>query len=422
MNPHEAPQTGAHASPLLVEAAAVVDADRVHASPGALLLDGCTVLAVGSPQAVGRHPAGGSARRISRHGSVLVPAFVNAHAHLDLTHIGPQPYERDGGFVGWVDRIRASRLNDEGALRDSMRDGIDRLLRGGVGAVGDIAGVGSLVPVEELAASGVRGVSYIEQFGVGARQERAIEALRGLVDEARRFETGRVRVGVQPHAPYSAGLRLYRAAMEMGVPVTTHLAETPEEAEFVRSGTGAQRMLLERLGVWDDSILEEVGRGERSIQHLAPVVREALVAHCNDVSDGDVQLLLGMGVTVAYCPRCSAYFHREDDFGAHRYRDMLDAGVPVALGTDSVVNLPCEEARRLSPLDEMRVLRERDGTEARTLLAMATLHALRGLRLDEGLGRFEGEVLGVLALEGASLDDAVRRGGEIEWIAGAGCA
>ena len=85
---------------------------------------------------------------------------------------------------------------------------------------------------------------------------------------------------------------------------------------------------------------------------------------------------------------------------------MLAAGINGALGTDSVASLPSDEADRLSPLDEMRLLWRRDATDATTLLAMGTVNGARALGLDEG--RFTlspGPLSGLIGVDVSGTDD-----------------
>ena len=73
-----------------------------------------------------------------------------------------------------------------------------------------------------------------------------------------RAESGsaHVRVYAAPHAPYSVSPALFRAIgreldAHPGSLTTVHLAESPEEVELLRHGTGAWRPLLDELGAWD---------------------------------------------------------------------------------------------------------------------------------------------------------------------------
>lgn len=402
MNPPP-PYTGAG---IRVDALAIADERGVLASPASLLIEtgSLRVLAVGTPEEVGHHPGSIGATRLSRPRAVLIPGLVNAHAHLDLTHIGPRPFDHESGFMGWVETIRRERLTDPEAIGASVRRGVELLRAGGTVAVGDIAGAPAgrptLAPWRELARSGLLGVSYLEFFGIGARQAEARGRVEALLDEwaeEERPDSG-VRLGLQPHAPNTISLGTYRWAVELalghGLPLSTHLAETPDERLFVGAGRGPMRSLLERIGVWEPAVLDEVGHGRHPVEHLGPVLRSApfLVAHMNDADDAAVETLASTGTSVAYCPRASAYFGAEGHFGGHRYRDMLRAGIRVALGTDSIVNLPLSAADQeqggISVLEEMRLLFRRDGTDPALLLRMGTTLGAEALGLEPGLFRF----------------------------------
>lgn len=383
-----------------IDAWAVADAGGVIASPASLLIDVgsvITVLAVNTPDEVDRHPAAGSALVTALPSDVIIPGLVNAHTHLDLTHIGPQPHDPEDGFVAWVDRIRASRLTDEDAIAASVRRGIELCRAGGTVAVGDIAGGLSLAPLRECRRAGMAGTSFLEFFALGNREQAAIQALHRLV-ETHLEELSRqhaMRFGLQPHAPYTVSRAGYQEAISLasthGWALSTHLAETPEERAFIGQGTGTQRALFERLGIWEDRILADIGHGRSPVSHLREELsRDAgwVLAHVNDLDDDGLAFLAEAGVHVVYCPRASAYFAAADHFGPHRYQDMMSAGIQVALGTDSIVNLPdcaADPAKGgMSVLDEMRLLCRRDGLDPCQALEMGSVTGQSVLGLDQG--------------------------------------
>ena len=100
----------------------------------------------------------------------------------------------------------------------------------------------------------------------------------------------------------------------------------------------------------------------------------------NDADDAGIETLARTGASVVYCPRASAYFGAASHFGPHRFLDMLASGVPVCLGTDSIVNL--DTPTRISPLDDARLLARTTDADARTLLAMMTTHGATALGLS----------------------------------------
>jgi cytosine/adenosine deaminase-related metal-dependent hydrolase len=445
---------------LRVDASAIIDANNVAHAPGAILL-GLTneseggvpgwpggprrssemppnqapytprhakarVIAVGTPAEVDRHPGMRieGIVRVCRPSAVLIPGLVNAHAHLDLTHIGPRPYQPEKGFMGFVEIVRSNRLMDDEAIAASVQRGIELSLAGGVVAVGDIAGsvrgLPSLAPLRTLAASPLWGVSYLEFFAFGKGQEASLDRALATFETAKSLQTSRFRAGLSPHAPYSVSPPMLERAMRFArtqdppVPVCTHVAETMEEREFIAEGSGPFRKLLESLGLWSDELLAHVGQGRASLDHFlrcaeaagrtrAEVFRAALVlAHVNDAlptqdsdfaasSDALFARTKAAGALVAYCPRASEYFGAQSRFGPHTYADMEAELLDVALGTDSVLNLPpmpgCPE--RISTLDEARLLARRDGEYAPHLLGMCTTLGARALSLDECAFRFE---------------------------------
>ncbi|MCP3902167.1 MAG: amidohydrolase family protein [Planctomycetes bacterium] len=360
--------------PRYVRTAMVVDAGAVCAAPGALLLRDGAIVAAGAPSEV---PRPVDALAIERDDLVVFPALVNAHCHLDLSHLGPRPF--DGDFTRWIDRLRAGRAEEPDAIAEATRRGVALARAGGTALVGDIAGVGSAVPARVLRDEGLGGVSYLEVFGLGEGQERAIAALRRAAEHP--TEADGVRQGLQPHAPYSCGPEVYRAAAALGRPLSTHLAETPEEEQFVRAGAGPLAEMLLRLGVWNETI-PPAGRHpvDAVLEWLggAPV----LAAHANYLGPEHARRLASANASIAYCPRASAYFgHPRDGASPHQYRALIDAGVNVVLGTDSLVCLDTPD--RLSVLDDMRLLYRRDGTDPRLLLRMATTAAARALGFDD---------------------------------------
>lgn len=422
MNPTGLPNSLAPGTYRLDGAGAVDAAPRPLAlAPASLLLEvsatGIRLLAVDAPPQIDTHPASARALRIDLSECVLTPRFVNAHTHLDLTHVGPKP---PSSFAAFVDLVRSNRRVEAAEIRDSVLRGVRLSVDGGVGAVGDIGGAvrggASIECFRALHDSGLAGVSFVEFFAMGDSLGRALERADGVVKEALAMPPGRARIGLQPHAPYSVQRAAYRHAIARAekdhLPIATHLAESPEEHEFVARASGPQRRMLEALGLWNPALLEEFGKGKSPVAHLAPVLMDRaapiLLVHLNDLSEADVALLVEANrvapINVAYCPRASEFFGAPEAFGPHRYRELLGAGINVCLGTDSIINLPEAHASgtsaRISPLDDARLLRARDDCDPGLLLEMLTVRGASALGLDESLFTLNrgGPIAGICAL------------------------
>lgn len=418
---------------LRIDSGGIADGDGYSQIPGSILIklhDGgplpgrtgwplsgrARILAIGSPLDVADHPAAASALQLALPDCVLIPGLVNAHTHLDLTHVGPRPFDAGAGFDGWVDMVRTNRAATDESIAAAVRAGIELSLASGTVAVGDIAGANAtgpnLTPWRTLAASPLYGVSFLEFFAIGKRESAGLARMQSVVEAATRTgeRAERVRFGLQPHAPNTVSVAAYRIAVQLaaqhGLLLSTHLAESPQEHELIERGTGSLRALLERLNIWDDELSTHFGRGRTPTGHLQDVLAGSafLLAHVNDASDEDLEILARTGQTVVYCPRASEYFGNERFFGPHRYRAMRARGVRVVLGTDSIINLPPDrcglDSGGIGVLDEMRRLHDRDGVDPVELLAMGTVEGARALGLDPDAFRFGvgKETLGIVAV------------------------
>ncbi|MEO1235199.1 MAG: amidohydrolase family protein [Planctomycetota bacterium] len=358
--------------------------DGGEARPGAVLLDADgEVAAAGAADELEREFGGDVGRTEDRPGELLLPRMVNAHCHFELTAIGPRPYT--GSFTRWVTRLIEERPRDAGAVARSVALGAAMSLAAGVEAVGDIGGArfGEDAAWDALRDSALVGVYFPELLAMdGERADAELERLRALLEGP--ADTGGMRRGVSPHAPYSTGPAVYeaaaRAAADHGVVVTTHLAETLDEQRFVAEAAGPFREFLESRGLWADRYARQYGSGRSPVRWMEPYLRRGrwVLAHCNYVDDDDIALLAETGASVAYCPVASAYFGHRD----HRYRDMLAAGVNVGLGTDSIVCQPSGEEQPLGLLPQVRRLYRRDATDSTLLLRMATEYGRSALGLD----------------------------------------
>lgn len=378
----------------VVHAAAVRDTAGVNARPGAVLVKDGKVIAAGEPESL---PADlvKRAEVIERHDCLLLPQMVNAHTHLELTSIGQQPYDPVGGFVGWVKMLRSHEPASHDELVESAKRGASTCIDSGIQAVGDITRSEDVSRV--VYEAGLWGWSYREMFGLGPPFDQHdlnnIREYRTDKDWLKDINRQLPLVsGLQPHAPYSAGDRLYDASCKLLKTAVTHLAETKEEVEFVRSLSGPMFDYVKSLGRWDDAFSGRYGQGLSPVQWMRPYLHERAmrnvlnepinvwtVVHCNYVSDEDIEILAQTNTSVVYCPIASEYFGHKN----HRYREMLSAGINVCLGTDSIICADPNDPQPLGLLSAMRRLYQRDLTDPEILLAMATINGNKAFRMGE---------------------------------------
>lgn len=384
------------AKPELLLAACAVDGAGLRCEPAAVLVRDGVVQAVGTPPQVGA-VTDASVRSMPQ--SLIVPPFANAHAHLDLSFLtGLQSVVREQGFWAWLDRVRLGRPVDEASLRTAVQRGIALSRAGGVAWIGDIAGRRSLASFEAMGEAGMDGVSYLEVFGLcGDRQAEAVAYVRSLGPR----RNGGVRLGVSPHAPYSAGPRTYDAALSLDMPFSSHVAESAEEVDFMRRLEGPLVAFARSMGALCDGMSAAQEHPLPWFLDRLPAGRSQPVslAHVNEVEPWMLEALARSGVVVAYCPRSNAYFGRPGPEGAmHRWREMRTAGVRVAVGTDGLPSLDRED--RITPLDDARLLWRRGGATAEALLEMISVEGLAAMGIcDREAALAPGARHGLLAFE-----------------------
>ena len=311
---------------------------------------------------------------------ILLPGLVNAHTHLELT--GLDGYPPDPDFAAWIRRVRtlkAERSAEE--FLEAARSGLSQCYASGVTTIADTGDSGAVI--RALAEQGGSGVAYQEVFG--PHPDQSAESLAGLrvrIDSLGAFATGRVRMGVSPHAPYTVSGPLFRSVARWAraeqLPVAVHIAESAAETELLARGTGAF------ADAWRGRRIPlpgELGRtpiawlGDHEV--LGP---ETLCIHVVRTDAADRALLAHAGCSVAHCPLSNAaHGHGQARLGA-----LLEAGLRLGIGTDSVMSVG-----RLDLLAEARAARTLGQLTAERALGLCTFEAARALGLQHEVGTLE---------------------------------
>jgi cytosine/adenosine deaminase-related metal-dependent hydrolase len=194
-----------------------------------------------------------------------------------------------------------------------------------------------------------------------------------------------LRAGIEPHAPYSIDLRGYAQCLSeasvRGMPLATHLAETPDEAAFLADHSGEFRRLWDILGSSVEDVPTFAGGPIAAMRATGVLTHPAVLAHVNYVSDRELEILARGRASVVYCPRTHAYFGHPP----HRYAEMLARGVNVAVGTDSTASSP-----DLDLMADLRLIyRQGPDLGAATILEMGTVSGARALGMADFIGKLE---------------------------------
>lgn len=372
---------------------------------GAVALEGSRIAWVGPRRELPSRFLRSPVRAYPR--SLLLPGWVNAHTHLNLTAaLGMLPGTADR-FTDWVrNLIRLRSQWPPEILRQATIAGLDLLGHTGTTTVAEVS---TLPDLEPFLQHPMRSVVFHEPIGFPESRSAALlseardwlEAGAALIEDA--GAAGRVTLGLAPHSPYgtsaSAIRRLWEWTGERGLPFSIHLSETRAELEFIRNGRGQFRDFLEERDAWDPTWRPTGGSPVEYLETLGVLEPRrdrprGLAVHCNYLSDRDIALLTEASLVPVWCPGSHLFF----EHGRHPAGRLLDAGCTVALGTDSAAsNLG------LNMLREIRVAAASLPEVPRAAwVRAATLSGAEGLGLGDLTGSLEaGKAADLQVLESA---------------------
>jgi len=352
---------------------------------GAVLISGETIAAVGPVDQF----AALDIERIDLGNAVLLPGLVNVHAHPELA--GFRNLLDDLPFHLWIPELmrcrREAGLTDDDLLASALWTCVESM-RAGITTMGATESSGQAA--QALHATGLRGIVYLECFGPDPAQvDDSLEAWHRRAETIAHWSGDRVGLGISPHAPYSVSDALFAAAArvsrEQSLPLATHIAEAEAEDLLVRSGEGPFAAGLRARGI---ATPPRASSSIALLESLGVLDVRPLLIHCVRIDAADIERIARAGASIAHCPVANARLGH----GIAPMVEALEAGVTVAVGTDSVgsnnrLDL-LEEARHAQVLQRAR-LQASAPLPAEQLLRMITIDAARALGLESKIGSLE---------------------------------
>ena len=323
---------------------------------GEVLKNGWIVVEGGKVAGYYQKPPEGRFQKVERLTGYLYPPFVNAHTHLELSHL---PFNPDAfsNFFDWLLWIIGRReLFTEDEILKALSEAENELLSSGVAYVGDIS-----------------------SFGLSARfpfKRIRVKAFREFIGKD--YNPEEFTPPVSAHSVYSVSFSALKAiaedSMRRGYKFQIHVGETYQEQLFVRC----------KPNLFEKVIYPFVGRerydrvcSENLIGYLrkAGALNQNLIAvHCVNLSGKELESLLKAKASIVLCPRSNVHLK----VGFPEVESLLDYE-KVALATDGL-----SSNVTLSVVDELRaVYYALEGrVKVRELLPLITTSAARVLSIE----------------------------------------
>lgn len=325
-------------------------------------------------------------KTITRPHHVVMPGFVNAHTHTGLTLL--RGAGDDSPTFQWLrDRvwpIEGAFAARPGFCYDGAMLSAAEMTRSGTTAFADMyfdvdACARATVTAGLRAVLGMPAIKFPSAFAADiAGYLRLGEAARD-----KHGHQSRLSFAYAPHAPYTvpdaAWQDIVARAKTAGVRVMTHLHEM--EDEVVASSN------LDRSN-GACHLSDNAARPLANLDTLGVLSDQLLAAHMVHLTDEEIQLCSDRGVHVVHCPSANGKLGS----GFCPVKKLLDAGVNVALGTDSVCSnnsLNMFSEMKLAALVAKNCNRDPTVLPAKQALEMATINGARALGLDAAVGSLE---------------------------------
>jgi cytosine/adenosine deaminase-related metal-dependent hydrolase len=306
----------------------------------------------------------------------ICPGFINAHCHLELSHLeGAVP--EGTGIVDFVLNLQKIRHFPEEEMLEAAIKADQDMYEKGIVAVGDISNGSSSFPVKER--SNIYYHTFIELIGFNpAFAPTIIEKGRELQALA-----GALKSSLTAHAPYSVSEALFRALASEEEILSVHNQESMAENHFFLDKSGNFNRLYETFGL-DISFYHPSGKTslQTYIDYLNPAAKHLFV-HNTFTSEPELAMIRER-IPQAWwclCPQANLYIERS----LPPVAEMLRQQCQITLGTDSLAS-----NHTLDILSEIRTIQTHfPEISFEEILRWATINGARFLGIEHQFGSLE---------------------------------
>jgi cytosine/adenosine deaminase-related metal-dependent hydrolase len=324
---------------------------------------------------------------------LLTPGLINAHCHLELSHMkGMIPAHM--GLQEFVKQIVALRKVEAHVIEEAIEAAEEEMYQNGIVAVGDICNTLDTLSLKEKHK--IAYYSFVELYDLDPT--RAYDKMQTGLKIQDAFQDKCIRASLVPHAPYSVSFNLWKLlSTHFGShTITMHNQETSDENEFFEKKSGSFLGMYERTKVSLD-FFEATGLS--SVQSVLPFFKKAnrsILVHNSFTSTADIKAVQKEMPNTFWClcPNANQYIEQT----MPPIELMRANNVSIVIGTDSYAS-----NWSLNILDEIRTIQKyHPSIPLAEMLVWATMNGARALQMEKGLGSFEkGKKPGIVLIKGA---------------------
>lgn len=325
----------------------------------------------------------------------LCPGFINAHCHLELSHLNGCIPEKTG-LVDFVLQVVQQRHFPDEEILAAISMAEDSMLQAGIVAVGDICNNTLTIPQKKLHRLHYHHFVEISGWNPSIAQIRMEKSLGYFKSFHEIFPN---HTSISPHAPYSVSDTLWSEMKPHFTDqiITIHNQESVAENELFLSGNGDFQRLYRQMQIDNPSFVATGKNSLPSVFHYLEAAKHVLLVHNSFTEQSDIDLIQSSQTPVSFCLCPNANLYIEQILPPIDL--FIKNNIALVIGTDSLAS-----NHQLSILDELKTLHHYfPHLSLSLLLQAATFNGANALGMEKELGSFEkGKRPGVLLLENVS--------------------
>jgi cytosine/adenosine deaminase-related metal-dependent hydrolase len=344
-------------------------------------------------------PASEAGEDIQELDGLLCPGFINAHCHLELSHL-KDAIPTKTGLSEFVKQIVPKRAAAPEVIEEAIEAAETEMYNNGIVAVGDICNTADTIAAKTKGKLAY--YNFVEIYGLDpllATQKMN----EGLLLQAQ-YEAANLKAVVIPHASYSvpAALLQLLAKKYGSYTVSIHNQETKAENDFFEKKTGAFVDMYARVGVDLDFFTPTK---TTSLQSVLPYLKDAVKTiwvHNSFTSESDIKAVQATNTDAYWCLCPSANQYIENTMPPVQLLRNQHANIVV--GTDSYAS-----NWSLNMLDELkRIQLHNQHVPLSEMLTWITSNGARVLQMEDKLGYIEvGKKPGLVLIENCSNENDI---------------
>jgi cytosine/adenosine deaminase-related metal-dependent hydrolase len=327
---------------------------------------------------------------ISMHKGTLVPGLINAHCHLELSHL-KDVIPPHTGLIEFLCSVVTKRGFDPAVIQEKIRLAEKEMYENGIVAVGDIGNTADTAAVKSN--SRIRWQNFTEVLSFTDEKSDAsvahyLQVANELIASLRTSSIEH-RTAIVPHAPYSISPRTFELINEAtaGEVISLHNQEHPAEDDLYKTGQSEYLRLFRIFGI-DTSPFPITGKSAlRSVLPYFTKGQTIFLVHNTSTPEEDILWAethaKQNGLTLVWCVCINANLYIENKVPP--IEKLIKHGCHIALGTDSY-----SSNWQLSIAKEMQSIRTHfPSIDPVNILQWATSSGASALRWDDALGHFQ---------------------------------